>query len=202
MGKQNVICIGCHWFSYRPWQHLAVSLQGTTGTVIVALITAGIPILIMELSIGHKLQKTASGSFARINIKFEVMGWVLIGIAFVITTYYAAVMSWSFKYLWDAFSLAWGENTSDFFFKNTLGLTSGPFEFGGIKLSMLSCLALTWVSIIACIWKGPETVGKVVYATVIIPWIILIVLVVRGVSLDGAEIGLAYYLRSSASFPC
>ena len=161
---------------------------------IVALITAGIPILIMELSIGHKFQKAASGSFASINSKFEVLGWVVIGIAFIITTYYAAVMSWSFKYPWDAFTLAWGENTSDYFFKNTLGLTSGPFEFGGIKLSMLICLALTWVSIVACIWKGPETVGKVVYATVIIPWIILIVLVIRGVSLDGAEIGLAYYL--------
>ena len=36
MGKQNVICIGGHWFSYRPWQHLAVSLHVTTGTVIAA----------------------------------------------------------------------------------------------------------------------------------------------------------------------
>ena len=41
---------------------------------IIALIIAGIPILIMGLSIGHKFQKAASGSFARINNKFEVLG--------------------------------------------------------------------------------------------------------------------------------
>ena len=104
-------------------------------------------------------------------------------------------MSWAFKYLWDAFTLAWGDNTSDFFFKDTLGITSGPLEFGGIKTPLMIGLVLTWVSIVGCIWKGPETVGKVVYATVLIPWIILIVLVIRGVTLDGAGIGLAYYLK-------
>ena len=108
-------------------------------------------------------------------------------------------MSWAFSYLWDAFSLGWGENTSDFFFKDTLGLTSGPFDFGGIKPSLFIGLVLTWVSIVACIWKGPETVGKVVYATVLIPWIILIVLVIRGVTLDGAGIGLVYYLKPTFS---
>lgn len=162
---------------------------------VVALATAGIPILIMELSMGHKYQKAASGTMAAIKPKFEVLGWLVVGIAFIITTYYAAVMSWAFKYLWDAFSLGWGENTSDFFFKNTLGLTSGPLDFGGIKLPLLIGLALTWTCIVACIWKGPETVGKVVYATVIIPWLILIILVVRGVTLEGASIGLIYYLK-------
>ncbi len=161
---------------------------------VIALITAGIPILIMELSMGHKFQKATSGTMAGINIKFEWIGWAVVGIGFVITTYYAAVMSWSFKYLWDAFTLAWGDNTSDFFFKSTLGITSGPFELGGIKLSLFIGLILTWVSIVACIWKGPETVGKVVYATVLIPWFILIVLVVRGITLEGAGTGLAYYL--------
>lgn len=166
---------------------------------LVALATAGIPILIMELSMGHKFQKAASGTMASIKPKFEILGWIVVGIAFIITTYYAAVMSWAFKYLWDAFSLAWGENTSDFFYKDTLGLTSGPLDFGGIKISLLIGLVLTWISIVACIWKGPETVGKVVYATVFIPWIILIILVIRGVTLEGASVGLLYYLKPTFS---
>ncbi len=161
---------------------------------IVALFTAGIPILIMELSMGHRCQKAAAGSMAMIGERYEMLGWVVIGIGFVITTYYAAVMSWSFKYLWDSFTLAWGENTSDFFFKETLGVTSGPFEGGGIKPPLLLGLVLTWIAIVGCIWKGPETVGKVVYATVLIPWLILIVLVIRGVTLEGAGTGLAWYL--------
>ncbi|CAN2044133.1 Transporter [Candidatus Magnetomoraceae bacterium gMMP-13] len=162
---------------------------------VVALVTAGIPILIMELSMGQKFEKAASGTMASIAPKFEILGWFVITISLVVTCYYAAVMSWSFKYLWDALTLAWGENTSYFFFKETLGLTSSPFKLGGIKFSLLIGLVLTWLSIVACIWKGPETVGKVVYATVLIPWIILIVLVIRGITLEGANIGLAYYLK-------
>ncbi|MCP4747336.1 MAG: sodium-dependent transporter [Desulfobacteraceae bacterium] len=166
---------------------------------LVALITAGIPILIMELSTGHKFQKAASGSLGSISKKYEWLGWAIVGIGFVITTYYAAVMSWSFKYLWDAFTLAWGENTKDFFFNDTLGISSGPFDFGGMKTPLIIGLVLTWVSIVACIWKGPETVGKVVYATVAIPWIILVVLVIRGVTLEGAHAGLNYYLTPDFS---
>ena len=161
---------------------------------IVALVTAGIPILVLELSVGHRFEKAAAGSFAGIGRRFEVVGWFVIGIGFVITTYYAAVMSWSFKYLWEAFSLGWGTNTSDFFFKNTLGLTAGPFDFSTFNGSLLIGLILTWMAIVGCIWKGPETVGKVVYATVLIPWLILIAFVIRGVTLEGAGAGLSYYL--------
>lgn len=60
-------------------------------------------------------------------------------------------------------------------------------------------LVLTWIFVIAAIWKGPKTVGKVVYYTVIIPWIILIVLVVRGVTLPGALEGLKFYLTPQFS---
>ena len=49
--------------------------------------------------------------------------------------------------------------------------------------------------IVFSIWKGAKTVGKVVYATVILPWILLIVFVIRGVTLPGAAIGLTYYLN-------
>ena len=55
-------------------------------------------------------------------------------------------------------------------------------------------LVLTWIAIVASIWKGAKTVGKVVYFTVIIPWFILLVFVVRGVTLPGALEGLKYYL--------
>jgi NSS family neurotransmitter:Na+ symporter len=162
---------------------------------VVALITAGIPILIMELSMGHKFQKAASGAMASIHPRYEIIGWIMVGIAFVVTTYYAVIMGWAFTYLWNAFSLGWGANPSDYFFQKTLGITSGPFALGSLNPSLLIGLALTWIVILICIWKGPETVSKVVYATVFIPWIILAILVVRGITLDGAAIGLAYYLQ-------
>jgi len=42
--------------------------------------------------------------------------------------------------------------------------------------------------------KGVKSTGKSVYVTSTFPLVMLIILVIRGVTLDGAEIGIKYYL--------
>ncbi len=163
--------------------------------VIVALITVGVPALIMELSIGQQFQKTATGSFAVIKPKLEFFGWVILGVVFIVTVYYTVVVSWSLKYFFDAFNLSWGNDTAEFLYEKTMGKTSGPLEIGGIKLPLLIALLLTWISVVACIWKGTKTIEKIIAATVIIPWLILAILIARAVTLDGAMGGLVYYLK-------
>ena len=44
------------------------------------------------------------------------------------------------------------------------------------------------------VWKGARTVSKVVNFTVVLPWLLLIVFVIRGVTLPGSMEGLKYYL--------
>ena len=41
-----------------------------------AIITAGIPILILEYTLGKTFRSGAPGAFARINRKFEWLGWL------------------------------------------------------------------------------------------------------------------------------
>ena len=43
-----------------------------------AIITAGIPILILEYTMGKTYQSGAPGIFAKINKKFEWLGWLQI----------------------------------------------------------------------------------------------------------------------------
>jgi len=161
----------------------------------VALFSVGLPILLLEVGSGHHHRKGLPGILRSIGKGYEWIGWAVIGVAFVITCYYAVVMSWSFSYLLDSFTLAWGEAPKDYFHKKVLGLTSAPLEIGGVRPVLLAGLVVSWVAIIACIWKGPETVSKVVYVTVLVPWILLVIFVVRGVSLPGAAAGLRFYLR-------
>ncbi len=161
---------------------------------LVALFTAGIPLMILEFGLGHKMEGSASEAFRKVNKKFEWFGWVAILVGFFIVCYYAVIMSYCFNYAYHSLTLAWGDDPAGFFYQQTLGLTESPLEIGGIKGYIFLGLFLSWIAIFFSIWKGAKTVGKVVYATVLIPWFLLLLFVVRGVTLPGAVEGLKFYL--------
>ncbi|MBN1326378.1 MAG: sodium-dependent transporter [Candidatus Cloacimonetes bacterium] len=162
---------------------------------LVAMLTAGIPILILELSLGHRFKLAAPLAFAKIKKKFEWIGWWAVLVAFMITTYYAVVMAWGLNYTVFSISQSWGVNTADFFYQDFLGLTQGPFELGGVRIPILLSLIIGWILIVGSIWKGAKTVSKVVYLTVFLPWILLIVFVIRGLTLPGSMHGVVFYLQ-------
>jgi NSS family neurotransmitter:Na+ symporter len=56
-------------------------------------------------------------------------------------------------------------------------------------------LAITWLLMYLCTFRGVKIVGKIVWLTVPLPWLMLLILVVRGLTLQGSMQGLAYYLN-------
>ncbi|MCX7757088.1 MAG: sodium-dependent transporter [candidate division WOR-3 bacterium] len=166
---------------------------------LVALFTAGIPLMILEFSLGHYFEAPAPMALGKVRKPFEILGWFALLVGFGICTYYAVVMGWCFDYLGLAVKKAWGEHTQEFFFNEFLKISQGPLMLGSIRGWIVLGLVLSWIWIIACIWKGPTTVGKVVYFTVTIPWIILIIFVIRGITLPGAIEGLKFYLTPNFS---
>jgi SNF family Na+-dependent transporter/chitodextrinase len=69
----------------------------------------------------------------------------------------------------------------------------------GIRLPILIGLILTWLVVFFIIHKGVHRVSKVVMITVPLPWLLLVVLALRGITLDGASAGLEYYLKPDFS---
>ncbi|SNX47064.1 Sodium:neurotransmitter symporter family protein [Vibrio thalassae] len=63
-----------------------------------AMITAGIPFMILEFSMGQKYRGSAPVTLARINPKFEWLGWFQVGVAATIAVYYVAVIGWAMTY--------------------------------------------------------------------------------------------------------
>ncbi|XP_070197949.1 sodium- and chloride-dependent glycine transporter 1-like [Littorina saxatilis] len=67
-------------------------------------------------------------------------------------------------------------------------------DLGGISLKIILTLALAWLLIFFCLMNGVKSSGKVVYFTATFPYVILIVLLVRGVTLEGHLDGIKFYV--------
>jgi NSS family neurotransmitter:Na+ symporter len=163
---------------------------------LVALFTAGIPLMVLELGLGHKMAASAPMAFAGMGKKREWLGWLAIGVGFMIISYYAVIMGWCVNYFKFSFSLAWGhgQETQHFFHNVFLNRSTDFKDVFSVNGEILAGLAISWALILLCIWKGAKSVGKVVYLTVPLPWLCLVIFVIKGLSLPGAEAGIAYYL--------
>ncbi|OCT85787.1 sodium- and chloride-dependent taurine transporter [Xenopus laevis] len=83
---------------------------------------------------------------------------------------------------------------TEFWEHKVLSLSKGIDDVGVLKWDLALCLLLTWVICFFCIWKGVRSTGKVVYFTATFPFIMLLVLLIRGVTLPGAAEGIKFYL--------
>ena len=163
---------------------------------IVAMIVIGVPLLIMEFSLGHLTQQAAPGAFAKVGRRWEFVGWWPIVLSFVIVCYYTVVLAWCLNYLIFSFSthLPWSGRAHEFFFNDYLQVTAG-YHLGSLRMPIVFSLAAIWVVTYLCIFKGVKQVSKVVFWTVPIPWVMLIILMIRGLTLKGAIGGLEYFLE-------
>lgn len=178
---------------------------------ILALFLIGVPIMILEFSIGHYTQRAAPDAFKRGHKRFEMVGWWGILLAFVIVTYYPVILAYCFSFLWYSIvgifkggELPWAgtgiegvENAKKFFNETYLGkvdIADARHYLGSIRWNIVAPLAVTWTVMYLCIFKGVKLVGKIVWLTVPLPWLMLLILTIRGLTLEGSIRGLAFYL--------
>jgi len=57
------------------------------------------------------------------------------------------------------------------------------------------CLLFSWIIVFLSLVKGVKSSGKVAYFTAIFPYVVLLILLIRGVTLPGAGKGLEYLFR-------
>ncbi|ESO94020.1 hypothetical protein LOTGIDRAFT_52211, partial [Lottia gigantea] len=67
-------------------------------------------------------------------------------------------------------------------------------NIGGISLKLIFILAISWILLFFCLKKGVKTSGKVVYFMATFPYVILISLFIRGLSLEGHMEGIKFYI--------
>ncbi len=84
------------------------------------------------------------------------------------------------------------KNIKHFLRRNTLQKTGSLEEQGTLRIELAISLLVAWVLCYFCIWKGVKWTGKVVYFTSLFPYILLFILLVKGLTLDGAWDGIKY----------
>uniref|UniRef100_A0A8C9YTB8 Transporter n=1 Tax=Sander lucioperca TaxID=283035 RepID=A0A8C9YTB8_SANLU len=74
-------------------------------------------------------------------------------------------------------------------------LSPGLHQLGSVSWQLALCLLFIFTIIYFSIWKGVKTSGKVVWVTATFPYLVLLVLLIRGATLPGAWRGVVFYLK-------
>ncbi|HBV75362.1 MULTISPECIES: sodium-dependent transporter [Vibrio] len=169
---------------------------------LIAMLTAGIPFMILEFTMGHKFRGSAPKTLAKINSKFEWLGWFQVMIAAVIGVYYVAIIGWAISYTGLAVTQGWGSDPNAYFFGEylQLGGDNSPSKLGGIQwhiaIPMIAAWAITFSAIYSGVKGGIERAGKIMMP---ILFIMVLALIGRMVFLPGAVDGLNYLFQPDFS---
>ncbi|KAK3921037.1 Sodium- and chloride-dependent GABA transporter 2 [Frankliniella fusca] len=192
----------------------------------VCLVAGGVPIFFLEVGIG---QLTSQGGITVWDLCpiFKGIGYGTTIICFLLNIYYIVILAWAMHFFYYSFSaeLPWSScsnwwNTPkcftvanrtspgqqgrvdavvEYWERKVLGLSSGIDDPGGLQWELALSLLVVWVLVYFCVWKGIKSSGKVVYFTATFPYVMLTVLLIRGVTLEGAMDGIIFYLKPDFS---
>ncbi len=182
------------------WRFSYMAYENGGGAFLVpyffALIIAGLPLIILEYTIGHREKGASPLAFARIDKKWEWVGWWMPTVASVgILLFYSIVIAWCLNYFLFSFKLSWGTETGAFFEKTFLNSSGDPFDLGGCNLKILAASAVVWIITWAiCFKEINHGIEKACMIFMPILLVLTTVLVCWALTLDGAMMGIKHYL--------
>lgn len=162
---------------------------------LLALFVIGIPLMIVELSLGRMTRKSLPLALHSLGgRRMELAGWFGVLNASVITMYYIAILGWvvgmwigSFKGLWQASAV------------EAFGLDAGvltnsmSFFFNMISdYNTIVYVALVWMMNVVIIFWGTRSIETAAKIFVPLMWIMMIILIARGITLPNGVQGILY----------
>ncbi|WP_407272552.1 sodium-dependent transporter [Radiobacillus sp. PE A8.2] len=162
-----------------------------------ALLTAGIPLLIMEYTIGHKFRGSAPRAYSQVSKGMEWIGWWQVAVSFVISVYYPIIIAYAIMYSYFSFGTQWesADSPTLFFVQDYLNLSNAG-TFGSMVPHVLWPLLAVWALVFIIlglgIKKGIEVANKIFIPALIV---LFLIIVVRAVTLPGALDGLDAFFK-------
>lgn len=163
---------------------------------IIFIIILGLPIMISELTIGRKTGKNPIGAFKMLA---PASAWQIVGILGVITgtlilSFYSVIAGYTAGYFFKAIAgdfnhLTTGDESREIF----AGFTANPYISVGLSALFVG---LTGLIVVKGISSGIEKWSKIFMPVL---FILLLLLVFRSVTLEGAMAGLDFYMKPDFS---
>lgn len=190
--------VGCAAGLGNLWRFPMLAYEYGGATFIIALLISNIlcvyPLLLTETVIGQKFRLSAPQSFEKIQKGSGWIQWIAIFSVFGILTYYTPIMGWALTYMTHVFRPEFLANPSGYFTENVIHLTDSVSTIGGFQLPVLIAVLLGYVLVLFALRKNVQTLSSVVKVTAIAPFVLLLLMIARGVTLPGASEGLAVFL--------
>lgn len=171
-----------------------------------AVIFIGVPVLGMECMFGQITQRSAVKAFSKIKPFLWGLGAYVTWAAFMVVSYYNVIMAWSLQYLYYSFQspLPWGDTTEsarNFFYDKVLRMQDEDGDLwtlsdgmGTVNGPLVFALFAQWLLVFFCIYNLTKTVQFVVLVTVPLPFILIAVMAIYGLTREGSTDGVMAYI--------
>ena len=166
-------------------------------------VTFGFSLMVAEIAIGRKSQKSAIDAYKTLDKRFSFIGWLASVVPIIILPYYSVIGGWVMKYIFgfvsgDAANMA----NPDFAINPATGKSMSYFsayisEVGEPILWFFLFIALTAIIVLLGVDKGVEKVSKVMMPALII--LIILIVIYTICTVDGAWGGVVYYIKPDFS---
>nr|CAH8873460.1 unnamed protein product [Trichobilharzia regenti] len=186
----------------------------------------GLPLFFLELAFGQ-FASLGPISVWSVSPLFKGIGYSMVFLSWLLNVYYQIIIvhcfyyfcvsftstlpwkfcnpSWSSPLCTDSLSVNVSNNTNtksppeEYYNNRVLKLSSGFEDFGQPSWELALLLFFAWVICALAVIKGVQSLGKVSYITGLFPYLMLTILLVRGVLLPGSGTGVLYYLTPDFS---
>jgi len=159
---------------------------------LVCIAVVGLPIMMAELMIGRHTRKDAVGAFLKLQgprSPWMSAGWISIGAAFLILSYYSVVAGWTLDYVFHACTAGFSGKDAETIEGMFGGLISdGPRQIMWHFVFVLLCLGI----VIGGVQKGIERWSKILMPVL---FVLLALLFVNGLMSKGAWAGITFMFR-------
>ena len=208
-------CIGLGniWkFPYLSFKHGAINFLLM---YIFALFIVGVPMLILELTLGQKMQRGSGMALRGVLPKLGGVGWAASLAGFVTALVYNMMMGISLYYLFAAGSMNWVEdrverpmscqtaekaptppaelyfnmNVTKFFGEKSCDVFQEGLEESRFAGGLFICVVIIWGLVFLALFKGPKVISYVTALTATLPFLFLFVLMGYYINLNSSVDG-------------
>uniref|UniRef100_A0A8C5CSY3 Transporter n=1 Tax=Gadus morhua TaxID=8049 RepID=A0A8C5CSY3_GADMO len=179
---------------------------------LILLVVEGIPLLYLEFAIGQRIRRGGLGVWSTIHPYLSGIGVASMCVSLLISLYYNTIIAWILWYLFNSFQdpLPWSQcplnanatallsecarssSVDYFWYRETLNTTAFLEDDGGLQWWLVVCHISAWALLFLCISRGIETSGKAVYVTSTLPYLVLTIFLIRGLTLKGSLDGIKF----------